>query len=52
VAQGETNKAIAADLGMGEATVKTHISHILGKLGAADRTRAVTIALERGLLRG
>lgn len=51
VAQGKTNKAIASDLGMGEATVKTHLSHILSKLSAPDRTRAVTLALERGLLR-
>jgi DNA-binding NarL/FixJ family response regulator len=51
VAMGKTNKAIAGDLGMGDATVKTHLSHILLKLGAPDRTRAVTIALERGLVR-
>jgi DNA-binding NarL/FixJ family response regulator len=51
VAQGKPNKAIAGDLGMGDATVKTHISHILEKLGAPDRTRAVTMALERGLVR-
>ena len=51
VAQGKTNKAIAGDLGMGDATVKTHLSHILWKLGAPDRTRAVTMALERGLVR-
>ncbi len=51
VSQGKTNKAIAAELGMGDATVKTHLSHILWKLGAPDRTRAVTIAMERGLFR-
>lgn len=51
VAQGKTNKAIAGELGMGDATVKTHLSHILWKLGAPDRTRAVTMAFERGLLR-
>ncbi|MGN6554832.1 MAG: response regulator [Verrucomicrobiota bacterium] len=51
VAQGKTNKAIASELGMGEATVKTHLSHILWKLSAPDRTRAVTLAMERGLLR-
>jgi two-component system, NarL family, response regulator len=51
VAQGKSNKAIATDLTMGEATVKTHLSHILQKLGVPDRTRAVTLALERGLLR-
>ena len=51
VAQGKTNKAIADELGMGDATVKTHLSHALAKLGAQDRTRAVTLAIERGLLR-
>jgi two-component system NarL family response regulator len=51
VAQGKSNKVIAAELGMGDATVKTHLSHILVKLGAPDRTRAVTLAMERGLLR-
>jgi len=51
VAQGKTNKAIAGELGMGDATVKTHLSHALWKLGAQDRTRAVTLAIERGLLR-
>lgn len=51
VAQGKSNKTIAAELGMGDATVKTHLSHILSKLDAPDRTRAVTLALERGLLR-
>jgi len=51
VAQGKTNKAIAGELGMGDATVKTHLSHALSKLGAQDRTRAVTLAIERGLLR-
>lgn len=48
---GKANKQIAADLGLSESTVKTHIAHILAKLDAPDRTRAVTIALERGLLR-
>ena len=51
ISQGKANKQIAADLGLSEATVKTHIAHILAKLEAPDRTRAVTIALERGLLR-
>jgi DNA-binding NarL/FixJ family response regulator len=51
VAQGKSNKVIAVELGMGDATVKTHLSHILVKLGAPDRTRAVTLAMERGLLR-
>ena len=51
VAQGKANKEIAAALGVGEATVKTHLKHLLTKLGASDRTRAVTVALERGVLR-
>jgi two-component system NarL family response regulator len=51
VSQGKSNKLVAAELGMGEATVKTHLSHILVKLGAPDRTRAVTLAIQRGLLR-
>jgi DNA-binding NarL/FixJ family response regulator len=51
VARGKTNKAIAGELGMGDATVKTHLSHALSKLGAQDRTQAVTLAIQRGLLR-
>ena len=50
IAQGRANKEIAAELGLSELTVKAHISHILAKLGAPDRTRAVTLALERGVL--
>jgi len=51
IAQGKANKQIAAALNLSEATVKTHIAHIMAKLDAPDRTRAVTIAMERGLLR-
>jgi DNA-binding NarL/FixJ family response regulator len=51
IAKGKANKEIAEELGLSMPTVKTHIAHILFKLGAADRTGAVTIALERGLLR-
>jgi DNA-binding NarL/FixJ family response regulator len=51
VARGFANKQIAAELAVGENTVKTHVRHILEKLGAPDRTRAVTLALERGILR-
>jgi DNA-binding NarL/FixJ family response regulator len=50
VAQGRANKEIATALGVGEVTIKTHLSHILAKLDAPDRTRAVTLALERGFL--
>jgi len=51
VARGYANKQIAAELAVGEATVKTHVRHILEKLGAPDRTRAATLAIERGILR-
>jgi DNA-binding NarL/FixJ family response regulator len=51
IAQGMANKQIAAELALGEATVKTHVRHILEKLDAPDRTRAATLAIERGLLR-
>ncbi|MCS4275057.1 DNA-binding NarL/FixJ family response regulator [Mycetocola sp. BIGb0189] len=51
VAQGRTNGQIALGLHVSEATVKTHLVRIFDKLGVGDRTRAVTLALERGLLR-
>lgn len=51
IARGFANKQIASELAVGEATVKTHVAHILEKLGVPDRTRAVTLAIERGLLR-
>jgi DNA-binding NarL/FixJ family response regulator len=50
VAQGASNREIARDLRISEATVKTHLLHIFEKLGVADRTSAVTTALERGLI--
>lgn len=50
VASGHSNKQIAVALGIGESTVKTHLLKIFDKLGVADRTRAVTLAMERGLL--
>jgi DNA-binding NarL/FixJ family response regulator len=50
VAAGNSNKAIADRLEISEDTVKSHIRSILGKLGANDRTHAVTIALRRGFL--
>jgi DNA-binding NarL/FixJ family response regulator len=51
VAQGRANKEIAAELGLSEATVKTYLVRVNAKLGAPDRTRAVTLAIERGYLR-
>jgi DNA-binding NarL/FixJ family response regulator len=51
IARGCANKQIAAELAVSEATVKSHIAHILDKLDVPDRTRAVTLALERGMLR-
>lgn len=50
VALGRSNPEIASDLGIGEATVKTHVGHIFTKLGVSDRTRAVTRAMELGIL--
>lgn len=49
-ARGNANKQIAHLCGISEETVKTHMASILGKLGASDRTHAVTIALKRGIL--
>lgn len=50
VAAGRSNPEIARDLFIGEATVKTHLIHVFEKLEVSDRTRAVTLALELGLL--
>jgi DNA-binding NarL/FixJ family response regulator len=51
VSQGLSNKDIGRQLHISEATVKTHLVHIFGKLNVSDRTAAVTAALERGILR-
>ena len=48
---GSSNKIIASELNLSEATVKGHMKLILSKLGANDRTHAVTIALKRGIIR-
>lgn len=50
VAAGRSNPQIAKDLFIGEATVKTHLLHAFEKLEVSDRTRAVTLAMELGLL--
>ncbi len=50
IAGGTSNKIIAAELSLAETTVKTHVQNILFKLGANDRTHAVTIALKRGYI--
>ncbi len=51
LAQGLLNKEIADKLDITERTVKFHVSSILGKLGAGNRTEAVSIAAQRGLVR-
>lgn len=50
IAAGNANKLIADQLSIGEATVKRHVTNILSKLGANDRTHAVTIGLRRGII--
>jgi DNA-binding NarL/FixJ family response regulator len=50
IARGNANKAIAGQLSITEETVKGHVKNILAKLGASDRTHAVTIALKRGII--
>lgn len=50
VAHGASNKEVARHLHISEATVKSHLIRIFGKLGVTDRTAAVTVALKRGLL--
>ena len=50
IAAGNANKEIAARLSVGEETVKGHVTSILAKLGANDRTHAATIGLKRGII--
>ncbi|WP_318244382.1 response regulator transcription factor [Oerskovia merdavium] len=52
VARGLSNPAIGRELFISEATVKTHLLRAFAKLGVDDRTRAVTVAIERGILPG
>jgi DNA-binding NarL/FixJ family response regulator len=50
VSAGKRNKEVAGELCIAEDTVKMHVRNLLSKLGATDRTEAVTIALRRGIL--
>lgn len=50
IASGLTNRSVASRMNVSEATVKTHLAHIFDKLGVGDRTAAVRVAYERGLL--
>ncbi len=52
VAAGTANKIIATQLAVSEAKIKAHMTNILAKLGANDRTHAVMIAVKRGFLEG
>ena len=50
IVRGKSNKEIGTALDISEATVKTHINNLLGKLGVEDRTQAATAAIQRGLV--
>jgi two-component system NarL family response regulator len=50
IVRGQSNKEIGGSLSISEATVKTHINSILGKMGVTDRTQAATTAIQRGLV--
>ncbi len=50
LAQGDSNKEISRDLKIGEQTVKTHVSHLLNKLGVTSRTQAALYAIRNGLV--
>ena len=50
IARGRSNKRIALELGVAEKTVKTHVGHVLAKLGVSDRTQAALYAVREGLV--
>jgi DNA-binding NarL/FixJ family response regulator len=50
IARGRSNKRIALELGISEKTVKTHVGHVLAKLGVTDRTQAAVLAVQQGLV--
>ena len=50
IVKGRSNKEISTELSISEATVKSHINSLLGKLGVTDRTQAATSALQRGIV--
>ena len=50
IANGRSNKRIAFELGISEKTVKTHVGHVLAKLGVTDRTQAALLAVREGLV--
>jgi len=50
IARGRSNKRIALELGISEKTVKTHVGHVLEKLGVSDRTQAAVLAVREGLV--
>jgi DNA-binding NarL/FixJ family response regulator len=50
IVRGKSNKEIGTELDVSEATVKTHINSLLGKLGVSDRTQAATAAIQRGIV--
>jgi two-component system NarL family response regulator len=50
IVRGQSNKEIAATLGVAEGTIRIHVSNILSKLGVSDRTQAAVAALQRGLV--
>ena len=50
IVAGKSNKEIGNQLHISEATVKTHINNLLGKLGVSDRTQATTAAIQRGIV--